>query len=54
MSKLAKNELYFGDYISIDTLLRQIDKVSAAEIEHAVQKYICPDNFVTVILQPAH
>ncbi len=54
MSKLAKNELYFGEYISIDTLLQQIDRVSAAEIEQAIQKYICPAKFVTVILQPAH
>ena len=54
MSKLAKNELYFGEYISVDTLLKQIDRVSTAEIEQAIQKYVCPSNFVTVILQPAH
>jgi predicted Zn-dependent peptidase len=54
MSKLAKNELFFGEYISVDTLLQQIDRVSAAEIEQAIQKYVCPSDFVTVILQPAH
>jgi len=54
MSKLAKNELYFKDYISVDDLLQQVEEVSREEIEHAIQKYLDPAHFITVVLQPAN
>ena len=52
MSRLAKNELYFGEYISMDALLEQIDRVTREEIEQTIQKVFCPADFITVILQP--
>jgi predicted Zn-dependent peptidase len=54
MSRLAKNELYFGDFVSVDFLLQQIERVSSEQIEQAIQKYVCPDHFITVVLQPTH
>jgi predicted Zn-dependent peptidase len=53
MSRLAKNELYFGGYLSIDTLIDRIDKVTSEEVFATAQKLIRPDKFINVILRPA-
>jgi len=53
MSSLAKNELYFGEYISIDTLIKNIDLVTADDVMRIASEIIKPENFITVILQPA-
>lgn len=53
MSRLAKNEIYFQEYISIDTLIRNIDQVNGEDILRVANEILHPDNFITVILQPA-
>ena len=52
MSRLAKNEIYFGDYISLDSLIEGIDRVQDTDILAVARKVIQPDNFITVILKP--
>ncbi len=52
MSRIAKNELYFGEYLSIDTLIDQIDLVSSDNINRLANQILHPENFITVILQP--
>jgi predicted Zn-dependent peptidase len=53
MSRLAKNEIYFKEYVSIDSMIKNIDKVTTSEIMDLANNIIHPDNFITVILQPA-
>jgi len=54
MSRLAKNELYFGDYISIDGLINKIDRVSIDDVHEIANKVIKPNDFISVILQPSN
>ena len=53
MTRLAKNELYFNEYVSIDSLIKNIDSVATNDIIRLANDIIHPDNFITVILQPA-
>jgi predicted Zn-dependent peptidase len=53
MTRLAKNELYFKEYVSIDSLIKNIDNVTTKDIIRLANDIIHPDNFITVILQPA-
>ena len=53
MTRLAKNELYFKEYVSIDSLIKNIDSVTTTDIIRLAKDIIHPDNFITVILQPA-
>lgn len=52
MSRLAKNELYFGDYITLDSLIQNIDDVSVEDVLLTSQKILKPDKFISVILNP--
>jgi len=52
MSRLAKNEIYFGEYVSLDSLIKSIDRVNQEDIISIAQKIFRPDNFITVILNP--
>jgi predicted Zn-dependent peptidase len=54
MSRLAKNEIYFGEYVSLDKLISGIDKVEQDDIIRIAQKVFRPDDFVTVILNPTN
>ena len=53
MSRLARNEIYFGEYISLDQLINSIDKVQQDDIESIAQTVFRPDDFITVILNPS-
>ena len=53
MTRLAKNEIYFKEYISIDSMIESIDTVTTGEIMNVANNILRPDNFITVILQPA-
>jgi predicted Zn-dependent peptidase len=52
MSRIAKNQMYFGEFIPIDTLIDQIDRVCADDVLRLANQILNPDNFITVILQP--
>lgn len=54
MSRLAKNEIYFGEYVSLDKLIKGIDKVQQEDIISIAQKVFRPDDFITVILNPSN
>jgi len=54
MSRLAKNEIYFGEYVSLDALINSIDRVTQDDIIAIAQKVFRPDNFITVILNPSN
>jgi predicted Zn-dependent peptidase len=52
MSRLARNEIYYGDYVSLDELIQRIDRVDQAEILKTAMDLLQPDNFTTVVLKP--
>jgi predicted Zn-dependent peptidase len=54
MSRLAKNEIYFGEYVSLDKLIKGIDQVQQEDIISIAQKVFRPDDFITVILNPSN
>jgi predicted Zn-dependent peptidase len=54
MSRLAKNEMYYSDYVPVDSLLKQIDLVSLDEIKRVADIYINPTDFISVTFQPAN
>jgi predicted Zn-dependent peptidase len=54
MSRLAKNEIYFEDYIGLDALIAGIDEVDESNVQAVAQKVIKPDDFTTVVLRPKH
>ena len=51
MSRIAKNEIYFGKYISIDHLIEKIDEVTSDSILEMANEIIKIDNFTKVILR---
>jgi predicted Zn-dependent peptidase len=53
MSQLAKNEIYFGEYISMDKLIEGIDLVRPEDVLQVAGEFLRPEQFVTVILNPA-
>ena len=53
MSRLAKNELYLGEYISLDSLINNIDKVTSEDVYDIANQVIQPNKFVSVILKPS-
>ena len=53
MSRLAKNELYYGEYVSVDKLLDSIDQTTAEDVLQIAQKVIKPDDFINVIFHPS-
>ena len=53
MSQLAKNEIYFGEYISMDKLIEGIDLVTPEDVLRVAGEFLRPEQFVTVILNPA-
>jgi predicted Zn-dependent peptidase len=54
MSRLAKNEIYFGEYVSLDKLIAGIDNVDQDDIISVAQKVFRPEQFITVILNPTN
>jgi predicted Zn-dependent peptidase len=54
MSQLAKNEIYFGEYVSLDSLVEGIDRVQVVDLLELSREVLKPERFVTVILNPAN
>jgi len=54
MSRLAKNEIYFGEYVSLDKLIAEIDQVNQDDLLAIAEKVFRPDRFITVVLNPTN
>lgn len=52
MTRLAKSELYFDRYISLDELVAHIDAVTSAEIRNFAEDFFNPEYFTETILLP--
>ena len=52
MTRLAKSELYFGRFVTLDELVENIDSVSSEQIQEFVQDFFDERNFMEAILMP--
>lgn len=52
MTRLAKSELYFGRFVSLDELVKNIDSVTAEELRTFTEHFFDKDQFVRAILTP--
>jgi predicted Zn-dependent peptidase len=49
MMRLGSGELYFGQYLSLDEILRSIDEVRIDDVSGVAHKLLNPEKFSTVI-----
>lgn len=52
MMRLATNEIYFKDYISVESILNQVDSVTSDEIQSIAKNIFDIDKFTTVVFTP--
>lgn len=52
MTRLAKSELYFGRFVTLDELVDNIDAVTSEQIQTFVQDFFNEKNFMEAILLP--
>jgi predicted Zn-dependent peptidase len=52
MSRLARQEIYFGKYLSMDDIIRGVEKVTAAQVHDLAQQLFTRENISLAILGP--
>jgi len=52
MSNLARQELYFGRFFSLDEILEAIEAVTAVELQSLAQRYFQTDHIAVTVLGP--
>lgn len=52
MSRLARQEIYYGKYISVNDIIKGIEKVTAADVQRLAQQLFTPENISLTILGP--
>jgi len=52
MTRLAKSELYFGRFVTLDELVENIDSVTSEQIRDFVQDFFGEEHFMEAILLP--
>jgi len=52
MSRIARQEIYFGKYLSVDDIIKAVDKVTAGQIHRIAQQLFTPENLALSILGP--
>ena len=52
MSRLARQEIYFGKYLSIDDIIKGVEKVTAGRVQRLAQLLFSRRNTALTILGP--
>jgi predicted Zn-dependent peptidase len=52
MSRLARQEIYFGKYLSVDDIIKGVEKVNADQVRRLAQQLFTTENFALTILGP--
>jgi predicted Zn-dependent peptidase len=52
MGRIARQEIYFGKYLSVDDIIKAVDKVSAAQIRVLSKQLFTRENLSLSILGP--
>ena len=50
MSNLARQQMYFGRFFSVDEIIAEIDRVTAADIQRLAQHLFQPDRLALTLL----
>lgn len=52
MSRIARQEIYFGKYLSIDDIIKGVEKVTAEQVQRLAQQLFTSDNISLSVLGP--
>jgi predicted Zn-dependent peptidase len=52
MSRLARQEIYFGKYMSVDEVIRGVDRVTAEQVHDLARRFFVPESMSLSILGP--
>jgi predicted Zn-dependent peptidase len=52
MSRLARQEIYFGKYLSMDDIIRGVEKVTGEQVQHLARHLFSRKNIALTILGP--
>ena len=52
MSRLARQEIYFGKYLSMDDIIKGVGKVTTGQVQQLAQQLFAPENISLTILGP--
>jgi predicted Zn-dependent peptidase len=52
MSRLARQEIYFGKYLSMDDIIKGVEKVTAAQVQDLARQLFTRENISLAILGP--
>jgi len=52
MSRIARQEIYFGKHLSVDDIIKGIEKVTADQIQQFARRLFTPDSISLTILGP--
>jgi len=52
MGYVARQEMYFGRYISQDEIARSVDAVTAQQVMAVAQEFFRPDHLAITVLGP--
>jgi len=52
MSRLARQEIYFGRYHSMDDIIKNVESVALDQVQHLAQQLFTPENLSLTILGP--
>jgi predicted Zn-dependent peptidase len=52
MSRIARQEIYFGKYLSMDDIIKGVEKVTTDQVQRLAQQLFSPDNIALTVLGP--
>jgi len=52
MSRLARQEIYFGKYLSMDDIIKGVEKVTREQVQHLAQQLFTKENISLTVLGP--
>ena len=52
MGNVARQEMYFGRYISMDEIARSVDAVTAEQVQSVAQEFFQPERLAITVLGP--
>ena len=52
MMRVARQELYFGRFVTLDQALQELEAVTVNDIQEAARTYLLPDTFSRILLLP--
>jgi predicted Zn-dependent peptidase len=52
MSRIARQEIYFGKYLSMDDIIKGVEKVTGEQVQQLAQQLFTPENISLTVLGP--